>query len=315
MRLSRQTALIVIAGGIVIATGSYLWLRPRHIVGIHHATRWYQISVRRIGGAPRADGKIITWWSTGERQLVGTCKDSPILEPQDIDDHGKPSFIIGVPSLMFSEHHRRILGDSYRLDGRVTTWHSNGKRWFQGKCENGARTGWWTLWDGHGVKREQGMYARGLPTGRWYQWSSEGLLLGTNALHSGSGTFTLWHSNGQVFQICQLREGREHGVSRIWSEEGSLLIEVHMGEGKKHGPDFRWYRSGKRAWQREYQRGRPAGQWRSWQEDGTLRSEGVCSNGQLWAGSFMSSGSGEICVYSNGVLVGRESMLPTELIP
>lgn len=57
-------------------------------------------------------------------------------------------------------------------------------------------------------------------------------------------------------------------VTREWS---MLVFEDRAPV--KHGPERSYHPSGAPSWSREYHEGRPRGVWRSWYEDGTLRSE------------------------------------------
>lgn len=55
---------------------------------------------------------------------------------------------------------------------------------------------------------------------------------------------------------------------------GQLLREwSQLPDGSKHGRERVWRRDGSREWEKEWDKGEPAGAWRSWYANGQLRSE------------------------------------------
>ncbi|MBI3836487.1 MAG: hypothetical protein HY288_00960 [Planctomycetia bacterium] len=96
-----------------------------------------KLQVTTKQGKDEKHGPWISWYSNGQRQLVGTY-----------------------------EHDVQV--------GQFTWWHTNGQKALEGRFESGKQDGVWTWWYPSGQKSIHGEYAHGNPTGRWTWWKEDG---------------------------------------------------------------------------------------------------------------------------------------------
>ena len=86
-------------------------------------------------------------------------------------------------------------------------------------------------------------------------------------------------SNGPVQRITPApNAGAPQEHQQIDPKTGQTLhawstVAIGNGLSKKHGKETVLRKDGSKEWEREWDRGQPAGLWRSWYPNGTMRSE------------------------------------------
>jgi hypothetical protein len=74
-------------------------------------------------------------------------------------------------------------------------------------------------------------------------------------------------------QRCQKSEGLRHGASREWYEDKTERSYSEWWDGNKHGRFMLWFKNGKVHSEGAHRHGAPAGHWKYYNEDGSLRQE------------------------------------------
>ena len=92
------------------------------------------------------------------------------------------------------------------------------------------------------------------------------------------GVWTFWRADGSREKVEEYDQGVRDGTWIWFGPDGKELARSDFIRGT--GRDFDFYRSGARAWEGSYKRGRKEGRWIFWYPDGRRRLEGFYRAGR-----------------------------------
>jgi hypothetical protein len=127
-------------------------------------------------------------------------------------------------------------GGAEELQGKDSSWYSDGRLEYEHEFDHDQPTGVWRSWYQSGQQRSEATFGRPEPTVmRWWyengQLSSEGPAL--NGVKDG--VWTTWHSNGAKSSQGPYVSGRREGAWSFWNEDGSLKESGEYRDDAKVG--------------------------------------------------------------------------------
>lgn len=123
------------------------------------------------------------------------------------------------------------------VDGKVLTYHSNGKKYFE--CT----------------------YAGGKQNGTSIMYYSNGnIYTSTQLLHGAfNGKAIIYYPNGKLAEVKNFWMDERHGVQQFYSENGVLLMELNYEFGNLNGPCKYYNQNGKLMYTVNYYQDEPVG--------------------------------------------------------
>lgn len=111
--------------------------------------------------------------------------------------------------------------------GPYTEWHPNGKKYLEGRYEDGKREGEWTSYWEDGAKAKSGTYKNGLPDGAWTYWDEQGKKKREEHYVKGDqdGEYTEWYPDGKLKAQMHFKQGKPDGKAVTWNEQGQKTVE------------------------------------------------------------------------------------------
>ena len=98
------------------------------------------------------------------------------------------------------------------------------------------------------------------------------------ALFNGVGYSV--HSNGQLKEEGNHKDGKADGLFKIWYANGQLKLEVYYKDGKQVGLWKHWYENGQLSFEGSFKDGKKDGLAKRWYENGQLRDKVYWKDGQ-----------------------------------
>lgn len=115
-------------------------------------------------------------------------------------------------------------------------------------------------------------------------WADYRIIMSAIDLRRTGNNYTGWakrsHDNGQVKELAQYKNGKQHGVSTEWYENGQKRMERNYKEGNKDGLTTTWYENGQKETEVNYKDGKQDGLWVFYKdEDGEEYARETYKNG------------------------------------
>ena len=118
--------------------------------------------------------------------------------------------------------------------GPCTGWHPNGKKFEEGRYEDGKRIGEWTFYSDDGKKAKNGSYKKGeVCDGVWTYWRPDGTKQREESYLNGirHGPWTRWHASGQKAAEENYVNGKLDGKRIAWDKDGKKTSELVYRNG------------------------------------------------------------------------------------
>ena len=111
--------------------------------------------------------------------------------------------------------------------GPYTEWHPNGKKFKEGRYEDGKQVGEWIWYSDDGNKLKSGAYKKGVCDGVWTHWRSDGNKRREESYLNGArhGRWITWHDNGQMASEANYVDGKLDGKAIAWDKDGKKTRE------------------------------------------------------------------------------------------
>ena len=125
-----------------------------------------------------------------------------------------------------------------------------------------------------------------------------------------TGTWLVWHVNGQKGRETQYKNGKYDGVLTSYHDNGRKSYEQHYANHVAHGADTGWQPDGTLSYTAQYHDGKQDGTWTHWHENGNKHSEETYADGKLNGRKTYWHENGQIGSvndYVNGVKNGIEA--------
>ena len=168
-----------------------------------------------------------------------------------------------------------------KLDGKWTTWHSNGQKWAEGNYKDNKKDGKWTYWNRNGQISSERNYKDGKKEGKFTTWYKNGQVKSEvhykNSKREGS---TSWYQNGQVKSEVHYKNSKRQGKETTWYEDGQKKYEVNFKDGKEDGKWTSWYENGQKKREENYKDGKKDGKSTYWYHHGQIGYERTYKDGK-----------------------------------
>lgn len=121
--------------------------------------------------------------------------------------------------------------------------------------------------------------------GEYKEWYKDGSKKTIKNYKDGEqfGLLEGWHIDGTPSVYASFNEkGMFNGVCKGWYENGNPMYEIYYQNGEEQGTRIDYYTNGKPRMLRNYINGLQVGEYKYWNEDGTLSTYGIYNdNGNL----------------------------------
>ncbi len=125
--------------------------------------------------------------------------------------------------------------DQIYPDGKLTIWHENGQKEFEGTVKGGEKDGKWTGWHKNGHKMFEGTYKDLKMDGKWTYWygneKNQKEYEGTYKNGIYDGKWTTWHKNGNKKSKGTHKDGNRDGEWIWWDINGQIKFEETYNGG------------------------------------------------------------------------------------
>ena len=113
------------------------------------------------------------------------------------------------------------------IDGENILYHANGKKWEQGRHENGVRVGVWREWNIDGVLVKERNYSSGYYDGVCREWYDDGTNRSILHFCNGKleGMWTEYDEEGHLTDIMEFSNGLAEGLWKSFHDNGQLKFE------------------------------------------------------------------------------------------
>ena len=142
-------------------------------------------------------------------------------------------------------------------------------------------------------------------------WFEAQRAIGDDGKWTRDGMWTCWHSNGELHEQGDYRQGVEHGDWSWWYPDGSRMATGRFVNGERNGTWDYYYDSGDLAVRAHYVAGEGTGTWTLYYPGGLRQAEGPFANGRpngewtVWTAT--GALDAERCgVYVDGVMVDAD---------
>lgn len=173
--------------------------------------------------------------------------------------------------------------DSVVNHGEYVEWHPSGKKFCEGKYQDGKRTGQWDFWFEDGRKAKTGSYENGRPEGEWTYWRPDGTKDREESYLDSQrhGRWVYYDDRGELKKQEEYEAGQKHGTWITWYPNGKKKTEGRFVNGERHGPQTAWYENGQQGRLTEFKNGKRHGKAVAWNESGETVAELVYENDTL----------------------------------
>lgn len=200
-------------------------------------------------------------------------------------------------------------------NGKWITWFESGKKLQEGNYVNGKEDGLWTSWYEDGKKKDEGYYKIGLMEGSWAGWYPNGNKNYEGKILDGlkEGEWSFWFVSGKMREKGRYSKGKKQGHWEFYHElggkesEGNFIDEKHDGKwtyyyacpeckpgesgqkmreetsknGDLEGKAIVWYPGGAVQSETNFKDGKPHGEWKQYNKNGTLVMNRIYKDGTL----------------------------------
>ena len=108
----------------------------------------------------------------------------------------------------------------------------------------------------------------------------EMLVYALNSQKTYTGSIKKIHENGQVSNLINFKDGKEHGLDTSWYDSGQKESEGNYKEGVRHGPAAAWHENGQKMVEAVYKEGKLHGFLTKWYENGQKEVEDNYKEGE-----------------------------------
>lgn len=117
--------------------------------------------------------------------------------------------------------------------GPYTEWYPNGKKFKEGRYEDGKKVGEWVVYSDDGKRAKTGAYKDDVCEGVWTYWRSDGSKQRQESYLNGDrdGPWILWHENGQKASEANYVKGKLDGRVIAWDKDGKKTGEAVYRNG------------------------------------------------------------------------------------
>jgi antitoxin component YwqK of YwqJK toxin-antitoxin module len=125
-----------------------------------------------------------------------------------------------------------------------------------------------------------------------------------------TGTWIIWHVDGQKSHETQNKNGKYDGVLTSYHDNGAKSVEQHYSDHVVHRTDTGWYPNGKLSYTAQYRNGKQDGKWTHWYANGIKQSETNYDNGKYNGRStrwYEDRQTGSVNDYKDGAKHGIEA--------
>lgn len=117
--------------------------------------------------------------------------------------------------------------------GPYTEWYPNGKKFKEGRYEDGKQVGEWVTYSNDGKKAKSGAYKDGVCDGVWTFWRPDGSKQRQESYRNRDrdGAWIVWHANGQKASEANYVKGKLDGRVFTWDKDGKKTSETVFRNG------------------------------------------------------------------------------------
>lgn len=172
-----------------------------------------------------------------------------------------------------------------RESGEWTEWHSNGNKRSTINYFNGRPHGAASFYFASGGKETTTEYRNGVLHGPYVGYFDNGdnsqRYEGQHTDNVRSGSWTEWHSNGQMASISNYHAGKLHGSAEFFHRSGQPHYKTNYNLEQHHGPYSEHYDNAdnSKRYEGAHRGNQRIGKWTEWHENSNLASEIIYQNG------------------------------------
>jgi antitoxin component YwqK of YwqJK toxin-antitoxin module len=180
------------------------------------------------------------------------------------------------------------------LSGRLIRWHRNGQKQAEGMVADDRPDGDWTWWYPDGRVRLTAHYDKGVLNGQYLRYYPDGQaetivryrdgradglfarwfpdgqpkFVGGYRADAMEGPWTQWNSNGSPEWAHMSADNKHDVFVKLWHPNGLLKMVKYIDHGIDHGRFEEYHANGQIKLRGQYQQGRKAGVWTTYDEQG-----------------------------------------------
>jgi antitoxin component YwqK of YwqJK toxin-antitoxin module len=228
----------------------------------------------------KKEGLFISWYKNGQKQEEVTHAESLMRDENSVPKLSSPLKIPrpNIPIPLPSGARHSSLASRF---GPFRSWYENGILRTEGAYKRGNRDGTFSGWHSNGQKKEEGNYVDGKLDGPWIHYDQDGNKSHSYTYKEGKkeGLFISWYENGQKHEEITYSEslaGIKASPRRIPAPRSR-----NSSSAARFGPFRSWYENGLLKTAGQYKRGKLDGTFSSWHSNGQKKEEGNYVDGKL----------------------------------
>ena len=225
----------------------------------------------------KKEGLFISWYKNGQKREEVTYAESLMRDENNVTKILPPS-PLGLARF-----------------GPFRSWYENGILKTEGAYKRGNRDGTFSSWHSNGQKKEEGNYVDGKMDGPWIHYDQDGNKSHSYTYKEGKkeGLFISWYENGQKREEVTYAESLMRDENSVTKISPTLTIPrrsippplppsvVSVGRPSRFGPFKSWYENGILKTEGTYKRGNRDGTFSSWHSNGQKKEEGNYVDGKM----------------------------------